>query len=82
MSALMITNALLITSLNLFMGSLYLICSSTNIVSALIFLLLSILDFVHSSDLVMNTPVMHINYRKHSEEELQPEHTEGTSEGA
>jgi len=62
MTVLMIRNDLLTASLNLFMGSLFLIYSSTNIVSALTFLLLPLLDFVSSSYLVMNTPsVMRIS---------------------
>lgn len=62
MNVLMIGNVLLIVKLNLFMGSLFLICCSANIVSVLIFLLLPLLDFRCSSDLAMNTPTfMHIN---------------------
>lgn len=83
MSVLMFRNVLLIASLNLFMGSLFLICSFTNIVSAFIFLLLPLLDFVRSSDLVMNTPsVMRINYSNFSEQKLHFEHATGTSGGA
>lgn len=52
----MIRNVLLIASLNLFMGSSAVVCSPANIVSAFIFLLLLLLDFVFSSELVMNTP--------------------------